>query len=74
MDSDDSIKVSANRYHQLEDDIASYVEYALPAGHHIEVGIFQSAQMVLVAHICQVIHNQGQFSDFPAFDQDIRSC
>ncbi len=64
---------SPNGHRQLENDIAAHVEHALPSGHDIPICIFQAAQMVLVAHIREVVDNQGQLGDFLAFDQDFGS-
>ena len=62
-----------NGHRQLENDIASHVEYALPSGHDIPIRIFQAAQVVLVAHIREVVDNHGQLGDFLAFNQDFSS-
>ena len=64
---------SSNGHGQLENDIASHVEHASSSGHDIPIRIFQTAQMVLVANIREVVDNQGQFGDFLAFDQDFGS-
>ena len=64
---------SPKGHRQLENDIATHVEHASSSSHDIPIRIFQAVQMVLVAHIREVVDNQGQLGDFLAFNQDFSS-
>jgi len=43
------------RDHQLEGDVAPHVEDASATCHHVLVGILQSAQVVLISFVQQVV-------------------
>ena len=61
------------RDYQLERDVAPHVEDASAACHHVLVGIFQSAQVVLVGFVQQVVGCDIEFGYLPAFHEDVRA-
>ena len=45
----------SNRNGQFQNEVPAHVEHAPTACDHVQVGVFQAAQVVLVAHIGQVV-------------------
>ena len=62
------------RYHNLERDIAPHVKDTSATSNHILIGIFQSAQVVLIGFVQQVISSNIQFGNLLTFHLNIGTC
>ncbi len=62
------------RNDEFERDVAAHIKDALTTSHPVEVGIFQSTQVVLVGAVQQVIGRDVELSYLLAVQVDVCAC
>ncbi len=63
-----------DRHHELYADVAPHVVDTAPIGDGVEVGIFQSVQVILVGLVQNVVGNDIQLCHLLPFPLYVRSC
>lgn len=63
----------SDRHGQFQDEVPAHVKHPSTACDHVQVGVFQAAQVVLVAHIGQVVDHKMQLGYLPSSHLDVGS-